>query len=160
MLCKAPNTCWSSPDIGRWISRACFEGLWWLLKVWSGVLHLRITLFCLSGLESCCFFSPRCVSWTLSGSSCCSSTGPLETLPWRSCCVTCSKTELHTTLCADFSVTQTDNVTDVCLLHCTHVSCYFCKNLCIFLFCLLLLCLPLLNHETTVETLAVCFNYA
>lgn len=51
-------------------------------------------LLCLClGLESCfcCFL--RCVSWTQSGSSCSSSTGPLETLLWRSCCVTCSKTE-------------------------------------------------------------------
>lgn len=49
-----------------------------------------------SGLESCFFFFPLYVLWTRSGLSCCSSTGPSGTLPWRSCCVTCLKTKTIT----------------------------------------------------------------
>lgn len=46
-----------------------------------------------SGLGSCCCSSQRCASSPRSAWSCSSSAAPSATPPWRSCCVTCSRTE-------------------------------------------------------------------
>lgn len=45
------------------------------------------------GLGSCCCSSQHCASSPRSAWSCSSSAAPSATPPWRSCCVTCSRTE-------------------------------------------------------------------
>jgi len=84
--------------------------------------------FVYSGLESCFFFFPLCVSWTRSASSCCSSTGPSETLPWRSCCVTCSRTNRPEQSSTTSVFGGMRHSTDICFvfLHIRDSSCCYC----------------------------------